>query len=200
MTELAWHFVGADRRLRDGSPLVVGEWLEYSGPLVLCQSGLHASTRAIDALQYAHGPIACLVEVGGTIVRGTDKLVCSRRRPLWAIDATHALRLFARQCALDVAHLWDMPPVVRGYLETGDESKMDAARDAARAAEHVAARAAASGTAWAAAWYAAMGTAWSAAWYAARTAAWGRQNADLEPLLIAEAMDLGEEMPDEDID
>ena len=185
MRELAWHFVSADRRLRDGSPLVVGEWLEYSGPLVLCKGGLHASTRAIDALQYAPGPIACLVEVGGAVVRGADKIVCSRRPPLWAIDATHALRLFARQCALDVAHPRDCPGIVREYLETGDETKRDDAWAAARDDAWAAARAAA--------WYAAGadGAAALAAWAAARE----RQNADLESLLIAEAMDLGEEMP-----
>jgi len=33
---------------------------------------------------------------------------------------------------LDVIHLWDAPAVVREYLETGDESKRDAAWAAAR--------------------------------------------------------------------
>jgi hypothetical protein len=56
------------------------------------------------------------------------------------------LREFARWCALSVAHLWDMPDVVRAYLETGDEkiraSASDAASDAAWAAAWAAARAA----------------------------------------------------------
>ena len=48
-------------------------------------------------------------------------------------------------------HLWDAPPVVREYLETGDETK----------------RAAAWAAAGAAAWDAAGAAAWEAAWDAA---------------------------------
>jgi len=50
-------------------------------------------------------------------------------------------KLFARKCALSVAHLWDMPPIVRQYLESGDDTiriealyAADAAYDAAYAA------------------------------------------------------------------
>jgi hypothetical protein len=75
------------------------------------------------------------------------------------------LRDFARQCALDVVHLWDCPPIVKEYLTTGDESLWAAARDAA----------------WAAAW--------AAAWDAARAAAWaaasGAQRARFEVLCLA---------------
>ena len=57
---------------------------------------------------------------------------------LWCLLASNApefeLRKFARCCALDVAHLWNMPDVVREYLETGDDTKRDAARDAAEVA------------------------------------------------------------------
>jgi phage-related tail protein len=60
--------------------------------------------------------------------------VASRRIILWRINAEDVLRRFARQCALDVAHLWDIPSVVREYLETGDETKRDAAGAAARVA------------------------------------------------------------------
>ena len=73
---------------------------------------------------------------------------------LWCLRASDAtefeMRRFARLAALDVAHLWDMPAIVRKYLETGDETK----------------RAAAGAAAWAAAWDAA----WAAA-LAARNAA-----------------------------
>ena len=41
------------------------------------------------------------------------------------------LREFARWCALSVAHLWDMPDVVRQYLQTGNEEIRAAAGDAA---------------------------------------------------------------------
>lgn len=86
--------------LHDGTLLCIGEWREHDDRLVMCDRGLHASTRAIDALCYAPGPIVCRVAVAGEIVRGDDKLVCSRRNPLWAFDATEVLRLFARECAL----------------------------------------------------------------------------------------------------
>ena len=173
---LAWHFVGAT--LRDGRPIPPdGETLKHKGQVVLCKSGLHASERLIDALKYAPGWTLCRVRMGGTIKRETDKLVARERTILWRIDATGVLRAFACKCALDVAHMWDMPPIVRKYLETGDESIRDAARDAAWDAAWDAARDAARDAAWAAARAAARAPAWAAAWGAARAAArapaWG---------------------------
>lgn len=57
---------------------------------------------------------------------------------LWTLRASDApevtMRAFACWCALTVAHLWDMPVIVREYLETQDESKRAAARAAAWAA------------------------------------------------------------------
>jgi len=41
------------------------------------------------------------------------------------------MRKFARWCVLQVIDLWpDAPPVVREFLETGDETKREAAKDA----------------------------------------------------------------------
>jgi hypothetical protein len=147
---LAWHFVGD--ALRDGRPIPAdGVTLKHKGKLELCASGLHASERLIDALQYAPGPILCRVQMGGTIKKESDKLVARQRTILWRIDLTDVLRKFARQCALDVAHLWNMPFVVRQYLETGDKSIRAAA--------------------WDAAWTSAMATAWASARDAASAAA-----------------------------
>ena len=150
---LAWHFVGDT--LRDGRPIPAdGVTLKHKGKLELCASGLHASERLIDALLYAPGPILCRVQMGGTIKKESDKLVARQRTILWRVNSTDVLRKFARQCALDVAHLWNMPPVVRQYLETGDErlraaaravawaAAWDAARDAVGVADSDAARAA----------------------------------------------------------
>ena len=153
----AWHFVCDDRKLRDGTPLEIGKRLVHDGPLVLCQSGYHASEKILDALQYAPGSVACRVQCDGDILRDTDKLVCRERTAIWALDATAVLRAFTRRCALDVIHLWDAPQVVRDYLTTGDESlraaaraaAWAAARDAARADARDAASAAASADAWA---------------------------------------------------
>ena len=159
----AYHFVGD--KLRDGCPVPTdGEWLVHDGPVRMCESGLHASRHPFDALMYAPGPILCLVDCDEIDAEDVDKLVCRRRRIVARFDATTMLRAFARQCALDVIHLWDAPQVVRDYLTTGDESLRDGTRDAARAAAWEAAREAARD----AAWEAARDAAWEAAWDAQR--------------------------------
>lgn len=135
---LAWHFTGP--KLRDGSPIPrVGKWLEFKGPLVMCQSGLHASRQPFDALQYAPGQHLHLVEIGGTIIEGDDKLVCSRRKIIVSMDAEPLLRYFARQQALSVVHLWDAPDVVLDFL-MGDDASRAASRDASRDASWAASR------------------------------------------------------------
>ena len=146
----AWHFV--DKKLRDGREIPAdGEILEHDGELRLCESGLHASVKILDALDYAPGTTICRVAMGGTIIKSDDKLVASERTILWRVDGEDLLWKFARMCALDVIHLWNPPEVVIRYLKTGDESIREAARDAA----------------WAA-WYAARYAARDAAWDAAR--------------------------------
>ena len=156
----AYHFVGDT--LRNGKPVPAdGKWLRYDGPLpvILCERGLHASVHPFDALKYAPGNTLCLVDLGGTILSDTDKHVATRRVIRARVDAESLLQTFARRCALDVLHLWDAPPIVRRYLETGDESLRAAARDAAWAA----ARAAAGAAALAAAGSAARAAIWAAA-------------------------------------
>jgi hypothetical protein len=139
----AYHFVGAT--LRDGRPVPAdGEWLEHVGPIVMCETGLHASLRPWHALLYAPGETLCRVEMDGDIVHGNDKLVARRRRIVQRADVTDALWVFSRDEALRVAHLWECPPLVRQFLETGDESLRAAAWDAASAAARAAAWAAAS--------------------------------------------------------
>ena len=126
MTVLAWHFAGDT--LRDGRPIPPdGETLRHDGDLLLCESGLHASKRLIDALQFAPGNTLCRVKCGGEMLHEDNKLVCAERAIVWRIDADAVLQVFARKCALDVAHLWEMPPIVRRYLETGDDSLRAAA-------------------------------------------------------------------------
>ena len=158
---LAWHFCGS--ALRDGRPVPVdGVMLKHDGPLVMCESGLHASRQPFDALTYAPGETLCLVEIGGEIVTDTDKLICRERTIIARMGATELLRYFARMQALSVIHLNEdlcNSEVVCDYLMTGDESLRDAARAAARDA------------AWAAAWAAARAAAWDAAGAAAGAAA-----------------------------
>jgi len=161
----AYHFV-ADK-LRDGRDIPKdGEVLKHGGRLDICHSGLHASLKVTDALQYAPGNTLCYVELKHFNDFGhTDKLVAMERTILWRIDATEILGAFARRVALDVAHFWDAPEVVLEYLKTGDESLRDAARSAAAAAA----------ADWSAAWSAADAA--DAAWSAARSAAWSAADA-----------------------
>ena len=83
---------------------------------------------------------------------------------LWCLRAVKEhekeIRRFACQCALDVIHLWDAPPIVKKYLKTGNEKLRAAAMDAAWAA--------AGDAAWAAARDAARDAAGAAAWAAIR--------------------------------
>jgi len=100
----AWHFVG--EKLRDGRDVPAdGETLVHEGEIKLCQSGLHASVKILDALTYAPGTTICRVSLGGDIIKSHDKVVASERTILWRVDAENVLRQFARQCALDVIHL-----------------------------------------------------------------------------------------------
>ena len=160
---LAWHFTGP--KLRDGSPLPKpGKWLTFSGPLVMCESGLHASRQPSDALRYAPGNTLHLVEVGGKIIEGSDKLVCSRRKIIVSMDAEPLLRYYARMQALSVLHLWDAPNEVLDWLMCGDEETRAAA--------------------WAAAGDAAWGAAWAAAGAAAGDAAWAAAGDDFNALVF----------------
>ena len=165
---LAWHFIAGT--LRDGSPIPPdGVMLEHTGPLQLCRSGLHASVRILNALDYAPGSTICRVECGGEIIHEPDKLVCRERTILWRIDGTDLLRQFARQCALDVIHLWNAPPIVRQYLETGDEKIRANAHTAAHATWD--AQTAAQTAARAATWNAQTATR-AAAWAVRAVALW----------------------------
>ena len=137
----AWHFIRRDEngidRLRDGTEAPKdGEWLEVTGPLKMCERGLHFSRDPYDALQYAPGEILCLVEIGGTIIDGNDKGVCSRRKIIARKDATEGLLFFARMRALSVIHSYPGEPedCVLDWLATGDSAADSAARSAAESA------------------------------------------------------------------
>lgn len=123
---IAWHFTGAT--LRDGSPIpAIGETLVYEGKIELCKSGYHWSPKPHQALEYAPGNLLHMVRYGGVIDKYEDKGVSSERTILATTDAEHLLRRFAADQALSVAHLWDMPEVVREYLTTLDENTRIAA-------------------------------------------------------------------------
>ena len=124
-TVLAWDFVG--ETLRDGHPIP-------ADGVILGATGLRASRRIIDGLNHATGKTICRVRCAGEIVDDVDELICRSRTIIWRIDGSKVLRKFACQQALSVAHLWNMPRIVREYLETQDESKRAAACATAQSA------------------------------------------------------------------
>jgi len=175
-----WHIAENSGLLGHGDErlIVVGETLTVAGPIFMCWNGLHACERLIDALAYANGTVICEVILGADAYTEADKSVSSSRTCIAMTspeEGERILRNFARWCALDVAHLWDMPEDVRQYLETGDESVRSAAETtawiAAGAAGEAAIRSAARSAAWSASWSAGEAAGDAAAETAARSAA-----------------------------
>jgi hypothetical protein len=197
----AWHFLPANRRIRWGKwkdPVRTGVVYVHRGAVEICNTGLHASIQAIDALEYAPGPVACLVECWGDVQQHDDKLVCSRRKVLAMADCTRVLHLFACDEAERALALVSSPDarsveairIKRLWVDGGaTDAELAAARDAAWAAAEAAAWAAAGAAARDAAWAAAEAAAWAAAgaaagaaardaaWAAAEAAAWAAAGA-----------------------
>jgi len=150
----------------------IGEEREVEGELKMCQWGYHASPSFYDALSYAKGNMACIVELSGEIIKDTDKYVARTRKLIKAVNAEKVLRTWGCDCAeraLKKAKVkdersWNAIKVARLYNE--GKATHHAARDAAWDAAWAAARAAARD----AAWDAARDAAWDAAWAAARAA------------------------------
>jgi len=190
-----------------------GQILRHRGPLELCRKGLHASIKPLDALEYAPGTMICRVECSGDVIYGEDKLVCSRRKVLWAKDASRPLHEFAIWCAetilsqirdpdpqnlkaIETKKLWLDGKATDEELKEARKVVWGAAMEAAWNAARDAARDAAREAAWVAAWVAASevakdaasGVASEAAWHAAWHAAWGAtretQNKELERRLL----------------
>ena len=175
----AWHFTRAGGRLGyDKSEVCVtpGLTLTVEPPIALCARGLHASIRAIDALEYApsaSGLMICRVRCGGTIIDGDDKLVATERTVLWMAEADrtlHEMACWSAEAALfgqamrgrtiDPRSLAAIDAKRRWLDGQASDSELAAARDAAWDAARAAARAAA--------WDAARDAARDAAWDAAR--------------------------------
>jgi hypothetical protein len=193
----AWHFVADDGQLANGWNLSVAPGYIYSedSPIVICESGLHASRKAFDALRYAPGAMLCRVKVWGDVSEQADKLVGCHREVLQVIDITKELRLFGCWCVRNTPisggrTTWDLLKdersrnavfVAERFAEgSAPKKELAAAWAAARGAASAAAWAAARGAAWAAASAAARGAAWDAAW----DAAWAFQSNELERRML----------------
>jgi hypothetical protein len=167
---LYWHFAPDNRKTRySNEPIIVGQTLKVKPPVRLCERGLHASKRAIDALQYAPGAYVCLVTLSGEVMHGDDKSVASERTVIAAADATNLLFRFAIDCAArsmercgwEHEDSWNALAIRAAHMEgLVDDEDLSAAGFAA--------------------WYAARSAAGSAAGSAERDA----QNAELERRLM----------------
>ena len=179
----AWHFSTGKLGYGDNREIKEGITHTVDCKPTLCQCGLHASIKPIDALIYAPGPIVSYVELCGDIAQGKDKVAALSRTYIAVANADNVLREFARWCALQVVHLWDCPIDVIEYLQTGDKDLRDAAMNIAwnatrAAAWDSAARVAAWNATRAIAWDAARATSWDAARAVATDAAWNAAHED----------------------
>jgi len=98
---LAWHWVGSDLKMRDGTPIEMGH--RYSIPPGqsprLYRQGYHASVRALDALLAQPGTVVCAVRLSGEMKACETTLCAAQGQVLWFVDACQALQAFALACA-----------------------------------------------------------------------------------------------------
>lgn len=185
----AYHFLRDDMTAASGDEpaWTVGETrtLPADRKIIPCEYGYHASPTLFDALVYAPGSMACVVEIDGDVTPHgdpLDKYAARTRTLVAAVDLTVALRLYAADCAEHVLPLFE----AERPNDDRPRKAIEAARAYARGEIGAAAREAA---VWAAA--ATSASAREAAGWAAAAAerAWQRQHFDATalPLLEEEA-------------
>ena len=96
----AYHFLKDDMYGGyGGEPAwTIGETREIKGELEMCARGYHASPSWYDALSYARGNMACLVEIDD-YQKDTDKYVAYKRTLIDARNAEKVLRTWGCDCA-----------------------------------------------------------------------------------------------------
>lgn len=198
----AWHFLRAGGYTGEGNLLVVeGQTLRMPPPVQLCRKGFHFSIFALDALQYAPGPVVQRVWVPDDSILGADKGVAPERKCLWMYDATEVLHEFACMCAesalmiegVEDDRAWNAIHVKREWL-AGRASNDDLIKAswAARHAVKFSGWDAVGSASWLVAEDAAIDAARDAAWVVSmgllrpdlRTKAWDEMNAVLEWMLL----------------
>jgi hypothetical protein len=96
--------------LRSGSgslgPWKVGEWRVHDKSLVMCESGFHASVRAVDAMRYVNCEVLALVEVRGKHLKQDDKQVWESMRVVKAYEWTKpdsvAMSIYAAELVIGI--------------------------------------------------------------------------------------------------
>ena len=128
-----------------------GETRTLDGEIEMCVKGYHASPSWLDALGYAPGSIACIVDLKNPI-KDDDKWVSNTCTIIKMVDASKALRTFACDCAeralklnnvtnerswnaITVSRLYNEGKATKGELADARGAAMDAAREAAMDAE-----------------------------------------------------------------
>ena len=150
-----YRFVESNLKSSNGNiQWTVGDWVKHTGPLSLCESGLHACKEPLDSLNNVYGDRWFQVEARGNIVEGDDKFCASEMRlvreiPL-AVIRRHALDFAERVYGIWVKEYPEDLRVrvsldaTRAYLDDPNketEAKMIKAAEAAWAAR-------AAGAAW----------------------------------------------------
>ena len=129
-TEKAWD-IGEEREITDGE-------------IILCGRGYHSSPSWYDALGYAGGNMACIVEVSPPIEKDQTKFVSRKRKLVDAQNAEKVLRAWACDCAeralrkakVEDERSWNAIKVTRLFNDgKATQQELDAARAAAWAAE-----------------------------------------------------------------
>lgn len=143
---------------------VKGEWRTHDKSLKMCQSGFHASVRAIDAMRYVDCEVLALVEVKGKHLEQDDKQAWEKMRVVKAYEWTKkdsvGLAIFCAELVIGIyekKHPDDKRPrkaieAAKAWIENPTEENSKAAAYAAYAA------ASASASAYAASAYAASAT------------------------------------------
>ena len=149
----AYHFLNADMTANSGNepPWKEGEERKIAdvSRIELCTYGYHASPTLWDALQYANGPVACLVKVGKAYASDNSpapKSVHAKRTLINAVNIERELRLFAADCAEHVLYLFEKEHPV----DSRPRAAIDMARNFANGAATKQELAAAQAAAWAA--------------------------------------------------
>ena len=167
----AYHFLRADRTAGSGdeSPWEIGETRTISdlSKIVLCQYGYHSSPTLWDALNYAPGPMACLVKISKPLFTDEDAnqriSVSARRKLIKAINIDRELRLFTCDCAEHVLHIFERERLTDKRPREAIEVSRRFADGKATKGELDAAQAATWNAAQAATWNAAQAATWNAA-------------------------------------
>ena len=121
----AYHFLKDDMTggYGDEPAWKVGEEREVEGKLIMFERGYHASPSFHDALQYAKGNMACIVELSGEIIKDTNKYVARKRKLIDARNAEKELRAWGcdraeralRKAKVKDKAIWNSVKVVMLY-------------------------------------------------------------------------------------